>query len=295
MPELPEVETVRRGLAPVMEGAVLASVEARRPDLRFPLPVDFVERLQGRRVENLDRRGKYLVAHLNSGESLIMHLGMSGRFTIEEGIERINAGKTGQFSPGDFALAQGGDPKHDHVVFRMEGKRSARITYNDPRRFGFMDIAPPGGLETCRHFKGMGPEPLGNGFSAPALKEALKGKAAPIKAALLDQRVVAGLGNIYVCEALYRAGVSPRRKAGSVAGKRSDRLYGEIIAVLREAIEAGGSSLRDFASTDGALGYFQHRFDVYDREGEKCRRCDKAISRIVQGGRSTFFCPSCQR
>lgn len=286
MPELPEVETVRRGLQPVMEGAVFERVEARRPDLRFPLPEGFVGRLQGQSIESLDRRGKYLIAHISSGESLIMHLGMSGRFTIEE---------TGKSRPGGFALAQECDPKHDHVVFEMAGPRPARITYNDPRRFGFMDIAPPGGLETSRHFAGMGPEPLGNGFSAQALKEALTGKTAPIKAALLDQRVVAGLGNIYVCEALYRAGVSPRRKAASVAGKRSDRLYGEIVAVLREAIEAGGSSLRDFASTDGALGYFQHRFDVYDREGENCRRCDKPVSRIVQGGRSTFFCAACQR
>ncbi|WP_375202209.1 bifunctional DNA-formamidopyrimidine glycosylase/DNA-(apurinic or apyrimidinic site) lyase [Hyphococcus sp.] len=286
MPELPEVETVRRGLQPVMEGAVFERVEARRPDLRFPLPEGFAERLEGRRVESLDRRGKYLIARLSSGESLIMHLGMSGRFTIEE---------ADRSRPGVFALAQECDPKHDHVVFEMTGPRPARITYNDPRRFGFMDIAAPDGLETCRHFKAMGPEPLGNSFSAATLKEALSGKGAPIKAALLDQGVVAGLGNIYVCEALYRAGVSPRRKAASVAGKRSDRLYGEIIAVLREAIEAGGSSLRDFAAADGALGYFQHRFDVYDREGENCRRCDKPIRRMVQGGRSTFFCPSCQR
>ncbi|WP_375207438.1 bifunctional DNA-formamidopyrimidine glycosylase/DNA-(apurinic or apyrimidinic site) lyase [Hyphococcus sp.] len=286
MPELPEVETVRRGLEPVMQGASIACVELRRPDLRFPLPENFAGRLEKQTVERLDRRGKYLIAHLSSGESLIMHLGMSGRFAIEE---------TGQLRPGVFARAQDCNPKHDHVVFDMEGVRAARITYNDPRRFGFMDIARSEELETCRHFKGMGPEPLGNGFSAAALKAALKGKSAPIKTALLDQRVVAGLGNIYVCEALYRAGISPRRKAASVAGKRSDRLYGEIIAVLREAIEAGGSSLRDFASVEGGLGYFQHRFDVYDREAENCRRCDKAIMRIVQGGRATFFCPSCQR
>ncbi|WP_428406868.1 bifunctional DNA-formamidopyrimidine glycosylase/DNA-(apurinic or apyrimidinic site) lyase [Hyphococcus sp.] len=291
MPELPEVETVRRGLEPVMAGAVFASVETRRPDLRFVLPHDFAARLTGQRLERLDRRGKYLIAHLSSGESLIMHLGMSGRFTIAETVP----GEAGKLRPGQFALAQQCDPTHDHVVFTMEGGRPARITYNDPRRFGFMDIVPAGELETCRHFIGMGPEPLGNAFSAAALKEALRGKSAPIKAALLDQRVVAGLGNIYVCEALYRAGVSPRRKAASVAGKRSDRLYGEIVAVLREAIEAGGSSLRDFAAADGGLGYFQHRFDVYDREGENCRYCDKEIMRIVQSGRSTFFCPSCQR
>jgi len=269
-----------------MEGARIVEATARRPDLRFPLPDRFCERLQGVRIESLDRRGKYLIGHLSSGESLIMHLGMSGRFTIEE---------AAKLRPGGFALAQDCDPKHDHVVFRLKGPRPARVTYNDPRRFGFMDLAGAGKLETCRHFKGMGPEPLGNGFSAAALKAGLKGKTAPIKTALLDQRLVAGLGNIYVCEALYRAGISPRRKAGSVAGKRSDRLYGEIIAVLREAIEAGGSTLRDFAAADGALGYFQHRFDVYGREGENCRACDTPIQRMVQGGRSTFFCSACQR
>ncbi|MEZ5892553.1 MAG: bifunctional DNA-formamidopyrimidine glycosylase/DNA-(apurinic or apyrimidinic site) lyase [Parvularculaceae bacterium] len=286
MPELPEVETVRRGLAPAMEGAVFASVEARRPDLRFALPEDFAGRLTGKRVESLDRRGKYLIARLSSGESLIMHLGMSGRFTIED---------SAASRPGEFARAQDCDPKHDHIVFEMRGRGRARVTYNDPRRFGFMDIAPAGALETCRHFDGMGPEPLGNGFSAGALSAALRGRAAPIKAALLDQAVVAGLGNIYVCEALFRAGISPRRKAGSVAGSRAERLYPAIVAVLRDAIEAGGSTLRDFASADGALGYFQHRFDVYDREGENCRRCDKPVRRIVQSGRSTYFCPACQR
>jgi formamidopyrimidine-DNA glycosylase len=287
MPELPEVETVRRGLAPVMEGAVIARVETRRPDLRFPLPQDFGQRLTNRRVERLDRRGKYLIARLSSGDSLIMHLGMSGRFTIEGGATPAR--------PGVFVQAQDGDPKHDHVVFSLEGPGAARVTYNDPRRFGFMDLAGPGEIETCRHFKGMGPEPLSNAFSAAGLKEALKGKAAPIKAALLDQRVVAGLGNIYVCEALFRAGISPRRKAASVAGARSDRLYPEIIAVLNDAIEAGGSSLRDFAGTDGGLGYFQHRFDVYGREGEPCRRCGEPVRRLVQSGRSTFFCAVCQR
>jgi len=286
MPELPEVETVRRGLAPVMEGARIVAAKARRPDLRFPLPENFTRRLKGATIESLDRRGKYLIARLSSGESLIMHLGMTGRFTIDEAQKA---------RPGAFALAQDCDPKHDHVVLRLEGPRPAVVTYNDPRRFGFMDLAGVDELETCRHFRGMGPEPLGNGFSPASLRAALKGKATPIKAALLDQRVVAGLGNIYVCEALFRAGISPRRKAGSVAGKRSDRLYGEIIAVLREAIEAGGSTLRDFAGTDGALGYFQHRFDVYGREGENCQVCDTPIRRLVQSGRSTFFCPTCQR
>ncbi len=286
MPELPEVETVRRGLAPVMEGAVFACVEARRPDLRFPLPENFTGRLQGQRIDSLTRRGKYLIVHLASGESLIMHLGMSGRFTIE--------GKA-DLRPGAFARAQDCDPKHDHVVFQLKGPLPARVIYNDPRRFGFMDIAGLGELETCRHFAGMGPEPLGAGFSPGILKQALKGKSAPIKAALLDQRLVAGLGNIYVCEALYRAGVSPLRKAGSISAKRLERLYAGITAVLHMAIDAGGSSLKDFAAADGSLGYFQHRFDVYDRAGEECRQCGKPIRRVVQGGRSTFYCRACQR
>ncbi len=280
MPELPEVETVRRGLAPVMEGARIVDVEARRPDLRFALPTRFAERLRGARVETLSRRGKYLIGGLSSGESLIMHLGMSGRFTVFKG------------QAGGHGRDQGGDHKHDHVVFDFDG---ARVAYNDPRRFGFMDLAPTGGVEECRHFKGMGPEPLGNAFSAATLNAALKGKAAPIKAALLDQRLVAGLGNIYVCEALHRARISPRRGSASVAGIRGERLYRAITTVLRDAIDAGGSSLRDFAAADGALGYFQHRFDVYGREGEACRCCATPIRRLLQSGRSTFFCPACQR
>jgi len=288
MPELPEVETVRRGLAPAMEGARFHKVRIGRPDLRFPLPQGFQRRLEGVRVNVLGRRGKYLTADLSSGETLIMHLGMSGRFTVEGASMRQRA------------AAVGANPKHDHVVFKMARGDNIEIsdtsiTYNDPRRFGFMDLAATSGLEECRHFKGMGPEPLGNGFSAAALNQALKGKTAPIKAALLDQRVVAGLGNIYVSEALYRAKVSPRRRAASVAGRRGERLYHSIIEVLRDAIEAGGSTLRDFAAADGELGYFQHRFDVYDREGEACRHCSGAIARLTQAGRSTYFCPSCQR
>lgn len=296
MPELPEVETVRRGLEPVMAGWTFAEVETRRRDLRFAFPRGFARRLVGARVEALDRRGKYMIAPLSTGESLVMHLGMSGRFTIETGDAARGAAR-----PGDFAHAQGCDPKHDHVVFRMsrgEGgaaSAGARITYNDPRRFGFMDLVETQTLDNCRHFKGMGPEPLGNAFNADALNAALAGRRTPIKAALLDQRIVAGLGNIYVCEALYRAGISPRRKAASVAGRRGTRLAAEIVAVLRDAVAAGGSSLRDFASADGELGYFQHAFDVYDREGETCGACQTPIKRLVQGGRSTFFCPACQR
>ncbi|WDI30002.1 bifunctional DNA-formamidopyrimidine glycosylase/DNA-(apurinic or apyrimidinic site) lyase [Hyphococcus flavus] len=286
MPELPEVETVRRGLAPVMEGAVFRRVELRRPDLRFPLPAGFANRLIGASIEALDRRGKYLTARLSTGEILVMHLGMSGRFTVTaDSIKK----------PGRFHAAQNCAQKHDHVIFHMAGAHPAVITYNDPRRFGFMDLAAVADLEKCKHFKGMGPEPLSNQFSAASLNAALKGKSTPIKAALLDQRIVAGLGNIYVCEALYRSRISPRRKAGSVAGKRGERLCVEIVSVLRDAIEAGGSSLRDFASAEGELGYFQHRFDVYDREGEACRQCANPISRVVQAGRSTFFCSRCQR
>lgn len=288
MPELPEVETVRRGLAPVMEEARVTCVEARRADLRFPFPADFCDRLTGASISLLDRRGKYIIGRLSTGEALIMHLGMSGRFTIQE---------HKQARPGAFAQAQKCNPKHDHVVFDLvtKGGAKARVIYNDPRRFGFMDLIEYSALEESRHFAGMGPEPLGNQFSPASLNTALKGRAAPIKAALLDQAVVAGLGNIYVCEALYRAGISPRRRATTVAGRRGERLYPAIISVLTEAIEAGGSSLRDFANAEGDLGYFQHRFDVYGREGERCTQCDSVIQRIAQSGRSTFFCSTCQR
>lgn len=279
MPELPEVETVRRGLAPVMEGANFARVETRRRDLRYPLPARFAARLEGASVHALGRRGKYLIADLSSGEHLIMHLGMSGRFTID----------------GAAAPAVSSAPQHDHIVFEMAGAVPARITYSDPRRFGFMDLIAVGELETCRHFKEMGPEPLSNGFSEIALNAALKGKTTSIKAALLDQRVVAGLGNIYVCEALFRAKISPRRRAASVAGARGARLRAAIVEVLRDAIDAGGSSLKDFANAEGGLGYFQHAFAVYGRENEACHVCGEPVRRLVQGGRSTFFCPSCQR
>jgi len=286
MPELPEVEIVRRGLAPAMEGARFSRVELRRPDLRFPLPDGFAQRLKGARVKSLSRRGKYLIGDLSTGESLIMHLGMSGRFTIEA---------PGTAAPAEGGLAGSANPKHDHVIFNMAGGARMRIIYNDPRRFGLMDLVETTGLEECRYFNAMGPEPLGNEFSAAVLNGSLKGKSAPIKAALLDQRVVAGLGNIYVCEALFRARISPRRRAASVAGARGERLYPAIAGVLRDAIEAGGSSLRDFAAADGALGYFQHRFDIYGREGEACRICGGSIRRLMQAGRSTFFCAACQR
>lgn len=288
MPELPEVETVRRGLAPFFTGGVIAAVEAKRPDLRFPLPEGFAGSLTGARIEGVCRRGKYLIAPLVGGQSLIMHLGMSGRFLITP----PRAGKTRQ-SPGEFTRAQNCDPRHDHVIFHLGS--GATVTYNDPRRFGFMDLALSKELDMSRHFMGMGPEPLGEGFSAEILSEALRDRRSPIKAALLDQSVVAGLGNIYVCEALFRAGISPKRRAGSVSGGRAKKLYPAIVSVLEEAIAAGGSSLRDFAAADGALGYFQHRFDVYGRENHPCHACATPVRRLVQSGRSTFYCGHCQR
>jgi formamidopyrimidine-DNA glycosylase len=287
MPELPEVETVRRGLAPVLEGAILSRVEARRPNLRFPFPDQFVERLAGARVEHLDRRAKYLIAHLNTDEALIMHLGMSGRFSI------IDEGGVKTFD--DYTYSTSGDPKHDHVVLHIEG--GGQVIYNDPRRFGFMDIVARSQLETCKHFAAMGPEPLGNGFNARVLITAFEGKKSPVKAALLDQSNVAGLGNIYVCEALYRAHIHPERHAGDLKKSEIERLAVHIRGVLVDAIDAGGSTLRDFAGADGTLGGFQERFDVYGREGALCRCGAKkgTIARIVQSGRSTFYCPACQR
>ena len=294
MPELPEVETVRRGLAPALEGRRIAHVTQRRPDLRFPLPERFAERLTGRRISRLDRRAKYILVHMEPAppaseeEVLIMHLGMSGRFTIH--------GPEGARSPGLFHHGMPGAERHDHIVFDMED--GTRIVYADHRRFGFMDLVPGAGLEASPHLAALGPEPLGNGFSAVILAERLKGRRTPIKAALLDQRTVAGLGNIYVCEALWRAGISPNRSAASVAGPvRSERLAAAIRSVLTDAIAAGGSTLRDYAHTDGELGYFEHAFSVYDREGQACSKpgCGGTVKRIVQSGRSTFFCPQCQR
>jgi formamidopyrimidine-DNA glycosylase len=290
MPELPEVETVRRGLAPAMVGARILAVDQRRPDLRFPFPDGFAARLTGRGVTALSRRAKYLVAELDSGEALIMHLGMSGRFRVERD------GSGAQL--GDFHHAHGGEGAHDHVAFRLSS--GALVTYNDARRFGFMDLVPAAGLAACRHFAGMGLEPLGNELSGETIARLFAGRRTPLKAALLDQRLIAGLGNIYVCEALFRAGLDPRAPAGSLAGPDgaptagAGRLAGVIRDVLLEAIEAGGSTLRDHARTDGSLGYFQHAFRVYDREGEPCPACAAPVRRIVQGGRSTFYCAACQ-
>lgn len=295
MPELPEVETVRRGLQPVFEGARILAVEARRPDLRFPLPVDFAARLTGRTVTALGRRAKYLTAHTEGGPVLICHLGMSGSFRIEAGDEDL--------APGRFHNERSKDAAHDHVVFHLAspaGERS-RVIFNDPRRFGFMLFADEAGEHPM--LAGLGVEPTGNALSAMLLGDLFRGRKTPLKAALLDQRLIAGLGNIYVSEALWRARLSPRRAAGTIAGAegkaslRAERLAEAVRAVIAEAIEAGGSSLRDHIQTDGSMGYFQHSFSVYDREGEPCLRpgCGGRIARIVQGGRSTFYCPACQR
>ena len=287
MPELPEVETVRRGLSPAMEGQRIARADIRRPDLRWPFPPRMAERLTGARVERLRRRSKYILADLDTGETLLIHLGMSGRMTV--------SGLTAPFVPGQFHHTHPVAEKHDHVVLDMEG--GARITFNDPRRFGAMDLMATAGLESHPLLAALGPEPLGNGFSADHLAARLKGRKGPIKALLLDQRLVAGLGNICVCEALNRAGIHPERAGGRIGRARLDRLAQEIRTVLTEAITAGGSSLRDYRQADGELGYFQHSFRVYDREGAPCPTpdCHGTIRRIVQGGRSTYYCPACQR
>ena len=281
MPELPEVETVRRGLTPAMQGKRIESLEVNRPDLRFPFPDHFRERVEGAQIVHMGRRAKFLVTELSTDEALIMHLGMSGRFTVNS------------VDTSDFHHDPGTNPAHDHVVFHMEG--GATVTYNDPRRFGFMELWPLAELDTYPRIEHLGPEPLSNGFSSAYLSEVLHEKAAPIKAALLDQAIIAGLGNIYVCEALFRSGISPRRKARTIAGKRAERLAPAINDVIAEAIAAGGSSISDFASASGELGYFQKHFHVYDREGEACDTCGSEVQRIVQSGRSTFFCSACQR
>lgn len=286
MPELPEVETVRRGLEPVLAGARLARVETRRDDLRFPFPRDLVQRLTGARIERLERRAKYLLAPTDRGDVLVMHLGMTGRFEIE--------GARGK-RPGGFRYAVSPDERHAHVLFETEA--GARIVFFDPRRFGYMDLIPQAGLAGHPWFARLGPEPLGPDFTADYLKRAFRARRQNPKTLLLDQRVVAGLGNIYVCEALHRAGISPLKPAGKVSRARAQALVPAIREVLAEAIQAGGSTLRDYAAADGALGYFQHRFCVYDREGEACARggCGGTVERIVQAGRSTFFCRRCQQ
>ena len=286
MPELPEVETVRRGLEPVLEGARLTMARQNRPDLRFPFPERFVERLDGATVLRLDRRAKSRLFPLSTGETWVTHLGMTGRFTLE-GV-----------APGVFETDAPLVGKHEHMSLTAERDGvTTRLGYADARRFGFMGLIPTEAVQGHAWFAGLGPEPLGNGFSAAHLAEVFAGKTQNIKVSLLDQRNVAGLGNIYVCEALYRARISPLTPAGKVSRPRLERLATEVRSVLADAITAGGSTLKDFANVEGGQGYFQHRFDVYGREGEPCRADDRhpVIRRLVQGGRSTFYCPVCQK
>jgi formamidopyrimidine-DNA glycosylase len=293
MPELPEVETVRRGLQPAMEGAKIVKAEARRKDLRFPFQKDFIARLEGQTVTGLGRRAKYLMADLTSGDVLLMHLGMSGSFRVLNG----DADKT----PGQFYHPRSEERAHDHVVFHMSS--GASVVFNDPRRFGYMKIIARSALEDEPLLKGLGPEPLGNEFDAAMLARSCANKKTSLKAALLDQRVVAGLGNIYVCEALFRAHLSPKRSASTLSARKNEpadharHLVNAIHSVLNQAIKAGGSSISDHRQTSGELGYFQHSFQVYDREGEKCRTagCGGIVRRFTQNGRSTFWCPKCQK
>jgi len=294
LPELPEVETVRRGLAPAMEGCVFRAVEQRRRDLRFPFPENFASRIMGTELVSMKRRAKYLCGYLSSGEVLIMHLGMSGRFSImwpDDGAPH---------RAGRFTHQVSHHAKHDHVMFEMSN--GTRIIYNDARRFGFMDIVRAQEIDLCKHFRSMGVEPLGCGLNAEYIAQRASGRSVDLKAFLLDQRIIAGLGNIYVCEVLHRAGLSPKRSAGCLArsgggpSARAKKLVPAIQDVLSEAIAAGGSTLRDYAAADGALGYFQHAFRVYGREGKTCtaRGCSGIIRRILQAGRSTFYCGGCQ-
>jgi len=286
MPELPEVETVRRGLQPFMEGHAITRVEVRRPNLRWPFPERLAERLTGHRVLALRRRSKYILIDLDHGETLLLHLGMSGRVLIQH--------RGGTQATGAFHHMWPMLEKHDHLVLELGENR---IVLNDPRRFGAVDLLPTDQADKSPLLAGLGPEPLGNRFDATYLSARLAGRKTPIKAALLDQRTVAGLGNIYVCEALWRAGISPLRQAGAISGGRIETLVQAIRAVLRDAIEAGGSTLKDYRKADGDLGYFQHSFAVYDREGQPCRTpgCAGTIVRIVQSGRSTYYCRKCQR
>lgn len=291
MPELPEVETVRRGLAPVMEGAVIERLQLNRSDLRFPFPANLAAQVAGKRIVSLGRRAKYLLIDLEDGAVLVSHLGMSGSFRIEEAVQ------------GRFHHERSKDEKHDHVIFHLltpEGR--ARVLYNDPRRFGFLDLIKPGERDLYPGLRDLGPEPTGNSLDAAYLAGRFAGKAQPLKSALLDQKVIAGLGNIYVCEALWRAHLSPERKAATLvtpSGKPKKELLAlteAIREVIADAIAAGGSSLKDYVQADGSLGYFQHSFSVYDREGETCRTpgCGATVARIVQAGRSTFYCAACQ-
>ena len=283
MPELPEVETVRRGLIPAMEGQVISNAAVNRPDLRWPFPENMADRLTGKRINALRRRSKYILMDLDSGETLLVHLGMSGRMTISGG------------AVGEFHHPHPTPEKHDHVVFDMEN--GARVTFNDARRFGAMDLLDTATAEDHWLLRDIGPEPFSNAFNESYLIDRFRGKNSPIKTALLDQGIVAGLGNIYVCEVLFRTGINPKRKAGQISPQRIATLVPAIREVLAEAIESGGSSLKDHRQADGKLGYFQHNFRVYDQEGKPCQSGidGHVVQRFVQSGRSTFYCPQCQR
>ena len=289
MPELPEVETVMRGLEPVMMGQKIRYADIRRPDLRRPFPENMSQRLTGAKILRLHRRSKYILCELDSGETLLIHLGMSGRMTIS------HEGNASEDLLGNFQYKPSTPVKHDHVILDMQD--GARISFNDARRFGAMDLIDTKNLLNHKLIKSLGPEPLGNEFNTPYLHSKLKDKAAPIKSALLDQRIVSGLGNIYVCESLWRAGINPKRLSGRVSRKKIDVLVPIIRNVLTEAISAGGSSLKDHRQTNGDLGYFQHSFAVYGREGKKCSsvNCSELVKRIVQSGRSSFYCAKCQK
>ncbi|MDS7595993.1 bifunctional DNA-formamidopyrimidine glycosylase/DNA-(apurinic or apyrimidinic site) lyase [Agrobacterium tumefaciens] len=298
MPELPEVETVRRGLISAMEGATIRKVHLGRPDLRFPFPEDFVSLIEGKAIVSLGRRAKYLLIELEDGLTIICHLGMSGSFRVET--DQQDGTKT----PGDFHHARSKDGKHDHVIFYIEGAQGrVSVIYNDPRRFGFMHLVERSRMDLYPAFAGLGPEPTGNALGADYLASRFAGKSQPLKTTLLDQKVIAGLGNIYVCEALWRANLSPLRASGTLVtktGKPNAQLVGlteKIRDVIADAIAAGGSSLKDHIQTDGTLGYFQHSFSVYDRQGQPCRTpdCGGTVERIVQAGRSTFYCAACQK
>jgi formamidopyrimidine-DNA glycosylase len=294
MPELPEVETIRRGLDPILRGRRFVRVLQRRKDLRFPLPERFAERLTGRRIKRLERRAKYILMHLDGGESLLVHLGMTGRF-------RITPRAQGSVPCGTYRYAHGGEAKHDHLVFFLSG--GAVVTFNDARRFGYMTLIAAADLARNPYLRALGVEPLGAGLSPAYLARRAFGKKVALKTLLMDQRIVAGLGNIYACEALFRAGLDPFKPASRLAGKTgaptllAERLIAAIKAVLGDAIKAGGSTLRDYKQADGQIGGFQHYFQIYGREGEPCARpsCRGTVRRKTQGGRSTFHCPVCQR
>lgn len=295
MPELPEVETVKRGLAPVLEGALIREAQLRRSGLRFPFPPNLAAILRGRSIQSVSRRAKYLLIGLEGGQTLISHLGMSGSWRVEPAL-----GQGGGREANNLQAAETPPLKHDHLALYLEQREAVfRVSYNDPRRFGFLMLADNAAVEDYPMLACLGIEPLGNALSGAFLRQAFAGKKAPLKSALLNQRIIAGLGNIYVCEALWRAELSPFRPAGDLAADtaaaQAENLAAAIRSVLEDALQSGGSHLRNYRQTDGSLGYFQHQFQVYGREGEACRRCGAAILRRIISGRSSFYCENCQK